>query len=65
MRRAQRIDSTSEILNVAFQDPEGSLVLIASHDTGAPQAFRVVWQGKSFAYSLPVNTSATFSVQTA
>ena len=60
--RAQRIDSTanSQILNVAFRNRDGSLVLIAYNDTNAPRAFKVVWHGRSFAYSLPVNTSVTF-----
>jgi glucosylceramidase len=59
---AHRIDSTanSQILNVAFQNPDGSLVLIACNDTTAPQTFKVVWHGQSFSYSLPVNTSVTF-----
>jgi glucosylceramidase len=59
---AHRIDSTanSQILNVAFQNPDGSLVLIAYNDTTAPQTFKVVWHGQSFTYSLPVNTSVTF-----
>ena len=59
---ARRIDSTanSRILNVAFQNPDVSLVLIAYNDTSAPQAFKVVWHGQSFAYTLPANTSASF-----
>ena len=59
---AHRIDCTanSQILNVAFQNPDGSLVLIACNDTTAPQPFKVVWHGQSFRYSLPVNTSVTF-----
>ena len=59
---AHRIDCTanSQILNVAFQNPDGSLVLIACNDTTAPQTFKVVWHGQSFRCSLPVNTSVTF-----
>jgi len=59
---AHRIDSTAnpQILNVAFQNPDGTLVLIAYNDTTAPQTFKVVWHGQSFTYSLPVNTSVTF-----
>jgi Glycosyl hydrolase family 30 beta sandwich domain len=48
-----RIDPTanSQILNVAFQNPDGTLVLIAYNDTTAPQTFKVVGHGQSFAYS--------------
>jgi glucosylceramidase len=62
MPRARRIDSTanSQILNVASQNPDGSLVLVAGNDTSATGAFKLVWQGRWFAYSLPVNTSVTF-----
>jgi glucosylceramidase len=65
--KPQGIDSTAncQILNVAFQNPNGSLVLIAYNDTSAPQAFKVVWHGQSFAYSLPVNASVTLSVEIA
>jgi glucosylceramidase len=59
---AYRIDSTADanVLNVAFKNPDGSLVLIAYNDTDSPQPFRVRWRGQSFDYTLPVNTSATF-----
>lgn len=59
---AHRIDSTanSQILNVAFQNPDGSPVLIAYNGTTAPQTFKVVWQRQAFTYSLPVNPSVTF-----
>jgi glucosylceramidase len=55
---AHRIDcnANSQILNVVFQNPDGSLVLIACNDTTAPQTFKVVWHGQSFSYSLPVNS---------
>ncbi len=64
---AYRIDSTanSNILNVAFQNPDGSLVLIAYNDTDSAQAFRVRWHGQAFDYTLPVNTSVTFVWQQA
>jgi glucosylceramidase len=57
-----RIDSTDnpDILNVAFKDPNGSLVLIAYNNTARAQNFKVRWRSKSFAYTLPVNTTVTF-----
>jgi glucosylceramidase len=59
---AHRIDSTenANVLNVAFRNPDGSLALIAYNDTEAPQAFKVVWRGRAFRYTLETNTSATF-----
>ena len=59
---AHHIESTanSQVLNVAFQNPDGSLVLIAYNDTATPQAFKVVWHSQVFYYTLPVNTSVTF-----
>lgn len=59
---AYRIDSTanSDILNVAFKNPDGSLVLIAYNDTDSPQSFHVRWHKQAFDYALPVNTSVTF-----
>jgi glucosylceramidase len=62
---AYRIDSTAsaDILNVAFKNPDGSIVLIAYNDTDKPQSFRVRWRSQSFDYTLPVNTSVTFRWQ--
>jgi glucosylceramidase len=59
---AQRIEPTanSQVLNVAFQNPDGSLVLIAYNDTTTPQAFKVAWHSQAFYYTLPPNTSVTF-----
>jgi len=44
---AHRIDcnANSQILNVVFQNPDGSLVLIACNDTTAPQRLRLFGTG--------------------
>jgi glucosylceramidase len=57
-----RIDSTNnpDILNVAFKDPNGSLVLVAYNNTTTSQDFKVRWHSRSFTYTLPVNTTVTF-----
>jgi glucosylceramidase len=57
-----RVDSTDNpnILNVAFKDPKGSVVLIAYNNTTSPQSFKVAWRSKSFDYTLPVDTTVTF-----
>jgi glucosylceramidase len=64
---AYRIDSTAsqDVLNVAFQNPDGSLVLMAYNDTDSPQALRVRWHKQAFDYALPINTSVTFVWQPA
>jgi glucosylceramidase len=59
---AARIDSTASdrVLNVAFRNPDGALVLIAYNNTNDAQSFHVRWHSQVFRYTLPVNTSATF-----
>ncbi|UOZ03431.1 glycoside hydrolase family 30 beta sandwich domain-containing protein [Amycolatopsis sp. WQ 127309] len=60
---AARIDSTGYgdggIQNVAFRNPDGSIVLVALN-TGGTQNFRVSYNGQSFGYSLPGGAMATF-----
>lgn len=56
---AYRIDSTTTPLdNVAFLNPDGSLVLIVHTPTAA--AFDVVWNGQHFSYDLPIGGTVTF-----
>ncbi|WP_030900302.1 lectin [Streptomyces sp. NRRL F-5126] len=60
---ATRIASTasSTLPNVAFQNPDGSKALVAYNGSGSAQQIRVNWGGESFGYSVPANTSATFT----
>lgn len=62
---AVRIDSNSftggGIEDVAFQNPDGSIALLALNPAGMPQAFSVAWQGKYFDYTLPAQSVATFA----
>ncbi len=55
---AFRIDSSSAPKNVAFINPDGSLVLIVRAD--GQTDFNVSWRGESFSYSLPAGAVATF-----
>ena len=59
---AQRIDSTEFRMgvaeNVAFLNPDGSLVLIAHSVIDAP--ITVTWQGQQFEYLLPAGALVTF-----
>jgi glucosylceramidase len=61
---AVRIDSTGYgdggIQNVAFRDPDGTIVLVAIN-SGGTQNFQVSYGGQSFGYSLPGGAMATFT----
>ncbi|MFI5910325.1 RICIN domain-containing protein [Dactylosporangium sp. NPDC051541] len=61
---AVRIDSTNQgqggIENVAFRNPDGSIVLVAVNSGGA-QNFQVSFGGSSFGYNLPAGAMATFT----
>ncbi|MEU1626697.1 glycoside hydrolase family 30 beta sandwich domain-containing protein [Streptomyces sp. NPDC020096] len=60
---AYRIDSTanSTVPNVAWLNPDGSKALIAYNGSGSDQPVTVNWGGESFTYTLPAQTSATFT----
>jgi glucosylceramidase len=60
---ARRISSTDNgsVKNVAWRNPNGSKALIAYNTTGSSQSVRVNWGAQSFTYSLPAQTSATFT----
>jgi glucosylceramidase len=60
---ARRISSTdnASVKNVAWRNPDGSKALIAYNTTGSAQSVRVNWGNQSFTYSLPAQTSATFT----
>jgi len=60
---ALRIDSNSfghgSIEDVAFQNPNGSIVLLVLN-SGGTGAFNVSWKGQSFVYNLPAGALVTF-----
>ncbi len=60
---AKRIYSSNAqgILTSAFLNPDSSKVLVAFNDSSAAQTFQVIWDGQSFAYTLPGLTAATFT----
>jgi O-glycosyl hydrolase len=60
---AYRIASTANpaVPNVAWVNPDGSKALIAYNETGGSQPITVNWGGESFTYTLPAQTSATFT----
>jgi glucosylceramidase len=61
---AVRIDSTGYgeggIQNVAFRNPDGTIVLVALN-SGGTQNFQVSYGGQSFGYNLPGGSMATFT----
>lgn len=63
-RGAVRIDSSpasAGIENVAFRNPDGTIVLIAVNTGDLPRTVEAVWRRQSFAYTLPARSAATFS----
>jgi glucosylceramidase len=67
---AVRIGSTSfgptgwgdaPIMDVAFRNPDGSTALVVLNDNGAEQSFGVREDGRSFDYTLPAHSVATFT----
>jgi glucosylceramidase len=63
---AYRIDSTANttVPNVAWLNPDGSKALVAYNESGTTQPLTVNWNGETFTYSLPAQTSATFTWNT-
>ncbi len=61
---ARRINSTTfgagSIEDVAFQNPDGSIVLFVLNASGTTQAFTVSWKGTTFNYTLPAQSVTTF-----
>jgi glucosylceramidase len=65
---ARRIASTSfgttgwngQVMDVAFRNPDGSIVLVAHNENDDPRGFSVTQNGQSFAYTLPGGALATF-----
>lgn len=46
--------------DVAFQNPDGSIVVIVHNSAAAAQPFKISWRGQSFLYTLPAGAAATF-----
>jgi glucosylceramidase len=47
--------------NVAFVNPDGSKVLVATNTSETPQRFIVTWHGGAFRYILPSRGIVTFT----
>ena len=63
---ASRIDSTanSSVPNIGYLNTDGTRALIAYNNTASSQQVVVNWNGEHFSYTLPTQTSATFTWNT-
>ena len=60
---AWRVESNSfdtGLQDVAFRNPDGSIVLLALNSGSTTVSFHVGWSGRSFAYTLNPGSAATF-----
>ncbi|MGB7847305.1 MAG: glycoside hydrolase family 30 beta sandwich domain-containing protein [Candidatus Acidiferrum sp.] len=61
---AVRIDSNSfgqgSLEDVAFRNPDGSIVLLVLNSGGAPATFNIEWNGRFAVYTLKQSSVATF-----
>jgi glucosylceramidase len=59
---AVRIASTNApgIIGAAFLNPDRGAVLVAYNDSASSKTFQVLWNARSFTYTLPALTGATF-----
>jgi glucosylceramidase len=46
--------------DVAFRNPDGSIVLVAYNNATATTGFAVAWKGRAFRYELPAGAMVTF-----
>ncbi len=59
---AVRIASTNApgVIGAAFLNPDRGAVLVAYNDSASAKTFQVLWNARSFAYTLPALSGATF-----
>jgi len=60
VRIASNTFGAGSIEDVAFQNPDGSIVLFVLNSSSITQAFTLNWQSKTLNYSLPAQSIATF-----
>ncbi|MBS1866136.1 MAG: glucosylceramidase [Acidobacteria bacterium] len=61
---ARRIASNSfeqgSLEDVAFENPDGTIVLVVLNSSGSPQPFNIAWRGQFASYKMPPSGVATF-----
>jgi O-glycosyl hydrolase len=66
---ARRVKSNSfdqgSLEDVAFQNSDGSIVLLVLNSSGGPVPFNIAWKDEFASYKLPAGAVATFVWQTA
>jgi len=64
MAGAHRVESNTfgegNLEDVAFRNPDGSLILLVLNSGGSPATFNIAWAGKYATYKLPAAAVATF-----
>jgi glucosylceramidase len=61
---AIRIRSTSSSSNVqttAYENPDGSLVLVAYNSNSSSQSVKIVWNSQTAVFTVPASSAATFT----
>jgi O-glycosyl hydrolase len=64
-RIASDFGSPSFVTSVAFQNPDGEVVLLLMNESDAAKPFEVVWANRSIAGTLPAKTVGTYRWETA
>jgi len=64
MAGAHRVESNTfgegNLEDVAFRNPDSSLILLVVNSGGSPATFNIAWAGKYATYKLPAAAVATF-----
>jgi len=62
---ARRIESNSfdqgSLEDVAFQNPDGSIILLVLNSSGGSVSFNIAYEGKYASYKMPGGAVATFT----
>ena len=58
--RIKGSSSSSNFLSTAFINPDGSIVVLTYNTSSSSQIMKIVWNSKSFVYTVPGSSAATF-----
>src|SRR5262249_24300175 len=60
-RIASNTFDSGSLEDVAFQNPDGSIVLLVLNSSGSAVPFNIAWDRKFASYKLPAGAAATFT----
>jgi glucosylceramidase len=60
LKRVTVVENTQVLPNVAFQTPEGKIVLIVANDTWSPGSFGIQYKGQFADIRLPPGAVGTY-----